>query len=63
MFLEHQGVLERDTENSYLQLDGLDTDDLQDLHGHSSLYLETSPEDNGRFFDFSGCLRTLSISQ
>ena len=37
-FLEHQGVLECDTENSYLQLDCLDTDDLQDLHGHSITY-------------------------
>ena len=37
-FLEHQGVLERDTENSYLQLDCLERDDLQDLHGHSITY-------------------------
>jgi hypothetical protein len=30
-YLECQGVLERDVENSYLQLDGIDEDPLQQL--------------------------------
>lgn len=33
-FLERQGVLERDEGNSYLNLEGLDEDPLQDIHSH-----------------------------
>jgi len=34
-FLERQGVLERDEENSYLQLDDIDEDSMQQLIGCS----------------------------
>ena len=34
-FLERRGILERDEDNSYLTLDGLDEDPLQDIHAHS----------------------------
>ncbi|MCP5084862.1 MAG: hypothetical protein GY948_24510, partial [Alphaproteobacteria bacterium] len=37
-FLERQGVLERDAENSYLQLEGLDEDPMQQLIGCSVSY-------------------------
>ena len=34
-FLERQGILERDDENSYLQLEGMDDDPMQQLIGCS----------------------------
>ena len=34
-FLERRGILERDEGNSYLNLDGLDEDPMQELHSHS----------------------------
>jgi len=37
-FLERQGILERDEGNSYLNLDGLDEDSLQHIHGYSVTY-------------------------
>ncbi len=37
-YLERHGLLERDEENSYLQLDGLDEDPMQQLLGHSITY-------------------------
>lgn len=40
-FLERQGLVERDAENSYLNLDGLDDDEagaMPDLYGHSITY-------------------------
>jgi hypothetical protein len=37
-FLERQGILERDEENSYLQLDGIDDDPMQQLIGCSISY-------------------------
>lgn len=33
-FLEQRGLLERDAENSYLTLDCLDEEPMQQLHGH-----------------------------
>ena len=33
-FLERRGILERDEGNSYLNLDGLDEDPMQELHSH-----------------------------
>ena len=33
-FLERRGLLERDEDNSYLTLDGLDEDPMQELHSH-----------------------------
>ena len=37
-YLERQGVLERDEENSYLQLEGMDEDPMQQLIGCSVSY-------------------------
>ena len=37
-YLERLGVLERDEENSYLQLDGIDEDPMQQLIGCSVSY-------------------------
>ena len=37
-FLERRGILERDEGNSYLNLDGLDEDPMQELHSHSVTY-------------------------
>ena len=37
-FLECRGILERDAGNSYLALDGLEEDPLQDIHSHSVTY-------------------------
>ncbi len=37
-FLEHQGLLERDEENSYLSEDTLDEDPMNSLLGHSITY-------------------------
>jgi len=33
-FLERRGLLERDEDNSYLTLDGLDEDPMRDIHSH-----------------------------
>ena len=35
-YLERQGILERDEENSYLQLDGIDEDPMHQLTHHFS---------------------------
>jgi hypothetical protein len=37
-YLERQGLIERDMENSYLSLEGLDDNPLTELHGHSITY-------------------------
>ena len=37
-FLERKGLLVRDMENSYLQLDGLETSPMDDVLGHSITY-------------------------
>jgi hypothetical protein len=37
-FLERRGILERDEDNSYLTLDGLEEDPLKDIHGYSVTY-------------------------
>ncbi len=37
-FFERKGLLERDAENTYLQLDHMDDDPTQQLHGHSIIY-------------------------
>ncbi len=36
--LERKGLLERDIENTYLQLDGMEADSMQSLYGHSITY-------------------------
>ncbi|MBT3722974.1 MAG: IS91 family transposase [Gammaproteobacteria bacterium] len=47
-FVERQGVLERDEENSYLQLDGIDEDPMQQLIGCSVSYRIAVGQQQGR---------------
>ena len=47
-FLERRGLLERDEDNSYLTLDGLDKDPLYDLHAHSVTYRVALGPQRGR---------------
>jgi len=46
-FLERRGILERDEDNSYLCLDGLD-DPMQDIHTHSVTYRIAMGPERGR---------------
>ena len=55
-FLERRGILERDAENGYLTLDGLEEDPLQDLHSHSVTYrIAVGPQKGRQVF----CLQTI----
>ncbi len=47
-FLESKGLLERDAENTYLQLDHMDDDPMQQLHGHSITYRVAVGAQRGR---------------
>jgi ribosomal protein S27E len=47
-FLERQGLLERDEDNSYLTLDGLDEDPMGDIHSHSVTYRIAMGPQRGR---------------
>jgi ribosomal protein S27E len=47
-FLERRGLLERDEGNSYLTLDGLDEDPMQDIHSHSVTYRIAMGPQRGR---------------
>ena len=47
-YLERQGILERDEENSYLQLDGIDEDPMQQLIGCSVSYRIAVGQQQGR---------------
>jgi len=47
-FLERRGILERDEDNSYLTLDGLEEDPLQDIHSHSVTYRVAIGPQKGR---------------
>ena len=50
-FLERQGVLERDEENSYLQLEGIDEDPMQQLIGCSVSYrIAVGPQQGRKVF-------------
>ena len=50
-YLERQGVLERDEENSYLQLDGIDEDPMQQLIGCSVGYrIAVGPQQGRKVF-------------
>ena len=50
-FLERQGVLERDEENSYLQLAGIDEDPMQQLIGCSVSYrIALGPQQGRKVF-------------
>ena len=50
-YLERQGVLERDEENSYLQLDGMDEDPMQQLIGCSVSYrIAVGPQQGRKVF-------------
>jgi hypothetical protein len=49
--LERQGVLERDAENSYLQLEGMDEDPMQQLIGCSVSYrIAVGPQQGRKVF-------------
>jgi hypothetical protein len=55
-YLEHQGILERDEENSYLQLDGIDEDPMQQLIGCSVSYrIAVRPQQGRKVFSFICC--------
>ena len=47
-FLERRGILERDEDNSYLTLDGLEEDPLKDIHGYSVTYRVAIGPQQGR---------------
>ena len=47
-FLEGRGLLERDEDNSYLTLNGLDEDPMQELHSHSVTYRIAMGPQRGR---------------
>jgi len=50
-YLERQGILERDAENSYLQLDGIDEDPMQQLIGCSVSYrIALGPQQGRKVF-------------
>jgi len=50
-YLERQGILERDEENSYLQLDGIDDDPMQQLIGCSISYrIAVGPQQGRKVF-------------
>ena len=50
-FLERRGILERDEDNSYLTLDGLEEDPLQDIHSHSVTYrVAIGPQKGSKVF-------------
>jgi len=55
-FLERRGILERDEDTSYLTLDGLEEDPLQDIHSHSVTYrIAVGPQKGRKVF----CLQTI----
>jgi hypothetical protein len=57
-YLERQGILERDEENSYLQLDGIDEDPMQQLIGCSVSYrIALGPQQGRKVFT----LQTLPV--
>jgi len=47
-FLERRGLLERDEDYSYLTLEGLDEDPMQDIHSHSVTYRIAMGPQRGR---------------
>lgn len=47
-FLERRGILERDQDNSYLTLDGLEENPLQDIHSYSVTYRVAIGPQKGR---------------
>ena len=47
-FLERRGILERDEDNSYLNLDDLDEGPMQDIHTHSVTYRVAMGPQRGR---------------
>jgi len=50
-YLEREGFLERDAENSYLQLDGMEEDPMQQLLGHSITYrVAVGPQQGKKVF-------------
>jgi len=50
-FLERRGLLERDEEDSYLTLDCLDDEPMQQLHGHAITYrIALGPQQGRKVF-------------
>jgi hypothetical protein len=50
-YLERQGLLERDAENSYLALDHSDEDPMDQLRGHSITYrIAVGPQQGRKVF-------------
>ncbi|MFM1895754.1 MAG: hypothetical protein RLZZ385_828 [Pseudomonadota bacterium] len=47
-FLERRGIIERDEGNSYLSLEELEEDPLQDIHSHSVTYRVAIGPQKGR---------------
>ena len=47
-FLERQGLIESDAENSHLALDSVDDDSMAHLHGHSITYCIAMGPQTGR---------------
>jgi len=59
-FLERKGLLERDAENSYLQLEDMEENAMQQLHGHSISYrIAIGPQQGRKVFT----LRTLPAEE
>ena len=59
-YLERQGFLERDEENSYLRLDGMEEDPMQQLLRHSITYrVAVGPQQGKRVFT----LRTVPATE
>jgi len=59
-YLERQGILERDEENSYLQLDGMEEDPMQQLLGHSITYrVAVGPQQGKKVFT----LQTVPVTE
>ena len=50
-FLKRRGLLERDEDNSYLTLNGLDENPMQELHSHSVTYrIAIGPQQGRKVF-------------
>jgi hypothetical protein len=50
-YLERQGLLVRDAEHSYLALEGLDEDPMDQLRGHSNTYrIALGPQQGRKVF-------------
>lgn len=66
-YLERQGFLKRDEENSFLQLDGMEEDPMQQLLGHSITYrVAVGPQQGKRYLRYKQSRRqrvTITLKQ